>query len=144
MGFKNILVPYDASSYSERAFKKALDVAEKDNSKITVVTVIEGVYAANIGFSSKINPKIIREQTKAAEKFINRLKMAAEKRGVPFSLKILQGSSIVKTLVKFTKSHKPDLIVMGSHGRTGLNRLILGSVANDMVQHVECPIMVVK
>ncbi len=55
MSFKNILVPYDASGYSERAFKKALEIAEKDDSKITVVTVIQGVYAASIGFASKVD-----------------------------------------------------------------------------------------
>ena len=54
MSFENILVPYDTSGYSERALKNALELAEKNDSKITVVTVIEGVYASNIGFTSKM------------------------------------------------------------------------------------------
>lgn len=144
MSFKNILVPYDASGYSERAFKKALEIAEKDDSKITVVTVIEGVYAATIGFTLKTNPKIIQKQIKAAEKFITKLKLAAKKKGVPFSLKILQGTSIVKTLINFSNSRKFDLIVMGSHGRTGFSKFVLGSVANGIAQHSKCPVMIVK
>lgn len=144
MVFKNILVPYDGSGHSERAFKKALELAEKDDSKITVVTVIEGVYAANIGYTSKINPKIIQKQIKAAEKFITKLKLAAKKKGVFFSLKVLQGSSIVKTLVNFTNSRKFDLIVMGSHGRTGFSKLVLGSVANGVAHHAKCAVMIVK
>jgi len=144
MSFKNILVPYDASGYSERAFKKALEIAEKDDSKITVVTVIQGVYAASIGFASKVDQKIIQKQIKTADKFITKLKLAAKKKGIAFSLKILQGSSIVKTLVNFTNSRKFDLVVMGSHGRTGFSQLVLGSVANGIVQHLKCPVMIVK
>jgi nucleotide-binding universal stress UspA family protein len=144
MSFKNILVPYDASGYSERAFKKALDIAEKDDSKITVVTVIDGAYATTIGFTLKINQEIIQKQIKTAEKFITKLKLAAKKKGVPFSLKILHGASIVKTLVNFTNSQKFDLVVIGSHGRTGFSKLVLGSVANGIVQHVKCSVMVVK
>ena len=144
MSFKNILVPYDASGYSERAFKKALEIAEKDDSKITVVTVIQGVYAASIGFASKVDQKIIQKQIKTADKFITKLKLAAKKKGIAFSLKILQGSSIVKTLVNFMNSRKFDLVVMGSHGRTGFSQLVLGSVANGIVHHVKCPVMIVK
>jgi len=144
MSFKNILVPYDASSYSERAFKNALEIAEKDNSKITVVTVIEGVYAATIGFTLKTNPEIIQKQIKAAEKFITKLKLASRKKGVSFSFKIIQGSAIVKTLINFTKSGKFDLVVMGSHGRTGFSKFVLGSVANGIAQHAKCPVLIVK
>jgi nucleotide-binding universal stress UspA family protein len=138
------MVPYDASECSNRAFGHALEIAKKHESKITVVTVIEGVYAANIGFTTKIDPDVIKKQTKAAEKFIMKLKSAADREGVQFSLKILQGSSIVKTLVNFTKSKKFDLIVIGSHGRTGFNKFVLGSVSDGISCHVKCPVMIVK
>ena len=52
--------------------------------------------------------------------------------------------TIVKEIVNFAKSKKFDLIVMGSHGRTGLNKLILGSVANGVAQQAKCSVMVVK
>lgn len=144
MSYSNIMVPYDASECSNRAFGHALEIAKKHESKITVVTVIEGVYAANIGFTTKIDPDVIKKQTKAAEKFIMKLKSAADREGVQFSLKILQGSSIVKTLVNFTKSKKFDLIVIGSHGRTGFNKFVLGSVSDGISCHVKCPVMIVK
>ena len=143
MIFKNILVPYAATSFSNRAFQRALDIAKKDGSKITIFTVIEGQYSAIMSYS-KINLDIIKKQEKAAKKFIFALKSSAKKSNVPVFVKIKQGTTIVKEIVNFAKSKKFDLIVMGSHGRTGLNKLILGSVANGVAQQAKCSVMVVK
>ncbi len=143
MVFKNILVPYDATSFSNRAFRKALDVAKKDGSKITIFTVIEGEYSAIMGFS-KINPEIIKKQQRAAKKFIYNLESEAKKSNVSVAVKIKQGTMIIKEIINFAKSKKTDLIVIGSHGRTGLNKLILGSVANGVAQLAKCSVMVVK
>ena len=143
MIFKNILVPYDGTNFSNRAFQKALDVAEKDNSKITIFTVIEGEYSAVMGYS-KINPQVIKKQQTAAKKYICQLESKAKNSNVPVSVKIKQGTSIVKEIINFAKSKKSNLIVIGSHGRTGLNKLILGSVANGVAQQAKCSVMVVK
>lgn len=143
MVFKNILVPYDATSFSNRAFQKALDIAKKDNSKITIFTVIAGEYSAIRGFS-KNSPQVIKKQQSAAKKFIYKLESTAKSSNVPVSVKIKQGTIIVKEIINFAKSKKSDLIVIGSHGRTGLNKLILGSVANGVAQQAKCSVMVVK
>ncbi|MGY5149706.1 MAG: universal stress protein [Candidatus Nitrosopumilus sp. bin_68KS] len=143
MTFTNILVPYDGTGFSNRAFRKALDIAKRDGSKITILTVIEGEYSAITGHSA-INPQTIKKQQRVAKKLIYKLEQAAKKNDVLLSIKIKQGTSIVKEIINFTKSKKTDLIVMGSHGRTGLNKLILGSVANGVVQQAKCSVMVVK
>ncbi|KER06488.1 Universal stress protein [Marine Group I thaumarchaeote SCGC AAA799-E16] len=93
---------------------------------------------------SKINPQVIAKQKNAAKKLIRKLESTAKSNNVSISVKIKQGRSIIKEIVDFTKSHKIDLIVMGSHGRTGLSKLILGSVANGVVQQAKCSVMVVK
>jgi len=143
MIFKNILVPYDGTSFSNRAFQKALDIAKKDNSKITIFTVIEGEYSAIMGYS-KINPQVIKKQQSAAKKYIYKLESSAKNSGVSITVKIKQGTKIVKEILDFAKSKKFNLIVMGSHGRTGINKLILGSVSNGVVQQARCSVMVVK
>ncbi|MFQ5782496.1 MAG: universal stress protein [Nitrosopumilus sp.] len=143
MIFKNILVPYDATSFSNRAFRKALEIAKKDGSKITIFTVIEGEYSAVVGFS-KINPQVIKKMQSNAKKFIYKLESAAKNSNVPITVKIKQGTAIIKEIINFAKSKKIDLIVLGSHGRTGLNKLILGSVANGVTQQAKCSVMVVK
>lgn len=73
MNFSKILAPYDASGYSNRAFKNALEIAKKYDSRITVVTVIDWIYAANIAYVSKDDPNIIKKQIKSTEKIIMKL-----------------------------------------------------------------------
>lgn len=144
MNLKNILVAYDASGFSTRAFKSALDIAEPNKSKITLVTVVTGMYQPSIGFSMKLNKDVLEKQNKAMKKLVLHLQTAANKKGIRLSLKLLHNSSVSKAIRNYVKSHKFDLIVIGSHGRTGLNKVILGSVANDVAHKANIPVMVVK
>ena len=144
MDFKNILVAYDSSSFSNRAFKSTLDVAESNKSKITIATVITGVYQPSIGFTMKYSEKMLKKYTKTLQKTFSNLESAAKKKSIKISLKILQDPSVAKAITNYVNSHKFDLVVIGSHGRTGLNKMILGSVANSVTQKVKCPVMVVK
>ena len=68
----------------------------------------------------------------------------AEKLGLSIDSKIITSQSIVKSLVSFTQSNKIDLIVMGSHGRKGFDRMLLGSVVNGVSQKARCPVLIVK
>jgi len=141
--FKQILVAYDSSSFSNRAFKKALDIAEP-KSHITILTVITGIYQPSIGFSMKFNKDLLDKENKILKKIFSKLQDTAKKKDVNLSLKIIQDHSVSNAIIKYVNSHKYDLIVIGSHGRTGLNRIILGSVANTVVQQADIPVMVVK
>jgi nucleotide-binding universal stress UspA family protein len=144
MEFKNILVAYDSSGFSNRAFKSTLDIAEPNKSKITIVTVVTGIYQPSIGFSMKFNKDLLEKHTKILQKIFSDLQQAARKKGVTLSLKILQNPSVSKAIIDYVNTNKFDLIVIGSHGRTGLNRIILGSVANDVAHKANIPVMVVK
>jgi nucleotide-binding universal stress UspA family protein len=144
MSFKNILVAYDSSGFSNRAFKSALDIAEPNKSKITIATVVTGIYQPSIGFSMKYAEKTLEKHKKLIKKIFSKLESAANKKGISLSLKILQNPSVSNAILNYVNSHKYDLIVIGSHGRTGLNKIILGSVANDVAHKAKIPVMVVK
>ena len=144
MNLRNILVAYDASGFANRSFKSALDIAEPNKTKITLVTVVTGIYQPSIGFSMKLNPEILKKQNKAMKKLFSNLHTTAIKKGIHLSVRILHNPSVSKAIRNYVKSHKFDLIVIGSHGRTGLNKIILGSVANDVAHKAEIPVMVVK
>ena len=144
MDLKNILVAYDSSSFSNRAFKSALDIAEPKKSKITIVTVVTGVYQPSIGFSMKFSKDLLEKNTKMLKKLFSNLQTVASKKGINISLKILHNPSVSNAIINYVKSQKFDLIVIGSRGRTGLNKAILGSVANDIVNKANVPTMVVK
>lgn len=144
MPFKNILVPYDSSSHSEHAFKVALNMAQKYNSKITVVSVLSSISPGHWNCSSDPPQQVFRKARIGVRRDFQGLESTARNVNVSFAQKILEDVSISKTLVTFAESKKFDLIVMGSHGRTGLKRLFLGSVANGVAQVVKCPVLIVK
>ncbi|MDH3502442.1 MAG: universal stress protein [Nitrosopumilus sp.] len=144
MDLKNILVAYDSSGFSNRAFKSALEIGEPNKTKITLLTVVTGIYQPSIGFSMKFNKEILQKHNKVLKKLFAVLETAAKKKDISISLKILQNPSVSKAIIKYVNSNKFDLIVIGSHGRTGLNKMILGSVANDVAHKSNIPVMVVK
>ena len=142
--FKNILVPSDLSGASIRAFKVALDIAEKYDSKITIITCVEGDAWHHKFYDSRIDEQLIKKQTKAAEKAMEKMEIKANKSGIKIKLQILKSISVIKDITSFAKTRKIDLIVMSSHGRTGLDKLILGSVANGVIQQTKCPVLLLK
>ncbi len=145
MVFKNILVPYDSSECSLRAFKIATEMVKKFNSKLTVVTVIPKSYLtigrySNVGYDEIL----LKEQRDSANSALSKLDSIAKKQGIDLAIDILESNSVVKQIVLFAKSEKFDLIVMGTHGRTGLSKLILGSVANGVSQRVSCNVLLIR
>ena len=144
MLFTNILVPYDLSSPSTQAFKVALDVAQKYNSKITLITCVERDAWHHKFYDARADAELLKKQSKAAKKSMEKLENMANKVGVNLKLQILKSNSVVKDITTFAKSRKMDLIVMSPHGRTGLDKLILGSVANGVIQRTRCPVLLIK
>ena len=144
MLFQNILVPVDLSTQSIRAFKVALDVAKKYNSKITILTCLELDASHHLYFEARPSSQQIKKQSKVVKKHFKMLEYIAEKNNISIKSKILTSGSAVNNIVTFAKSQKHDLVVIGSHGRTGFDKLLLGSVANGVVHRVKCPVLIVK
>jgi nucleotide-binding universal stress UspA family protein len=144
MLFQNILVPVDLSNQSTRAFKVALDVAKKRNSKITILTCLEIDASHHLYYVSGASSQQIKKQSKVVKKHFKKLESLAEKNNISVKSKILTRGSAVNNIVSFAKSQKHDLIVIGSHGRTGFDKLLLGSVANGVSQKTKCPVLIVK
>ena len=144
MEFRNILVAFDSSSFASRAFKNALEIADPNKSKITIATVVTGIYQPSIGFSMKYRKELLEKHSKVLKKIFSGLQAQAQKKGLSLTLKILYDPSVSKAILNYVNSRKFDLVVIGSHGRTGINKVILGSVANEVTQKAKCPIMVVK
>ena len=143
MSFKNILVPYDGSRCSNRAFKISLELAKKHRASIKIVTCIQAtqkIGLMSIGYDNSVFVK----HKKAVKKDLLKLEKIADKVGIKSNGTIIVAQSIVKPILSFAKSRKIDLIVMGSHGRTSLDKLFLGSVANGVLNRAPCPILIIK
>jgi len=68
----------------------------------------------------------------------------ADKKNITTKSQILKSKSVVNDIISFAKSRKYDLIVIGSHSKTGFDKLLLGSVANGVSQKSKCPVLIVK
>ena len=142
--FQNILVPFDLSTQSTRAFKVALDIAKCRDSKITLLTCLEGDAWHHKYYDARADAELIKKQKKVSKKHLEKLEFLAEKNNVSVKSQIITSKSVVNDIVNYAKSRKYDLIVIGSHGRTGFDKLLLGSVAHAVSQKSSCPILIVK
>jgi len=142
MLFKNILVPYDGSSHSKHAFKVALDMAKKYNSKLSMLTVLDT--SSGYWGHSTIWDKAMGSAKNLVTKEFESFKSAAKKAKVLFHSEIIESHSVTKTIVSFAKSKKIDLIVMGAQGIAGWDKLILGSVTDSVIHRVRCPVLIVR
>ena len=144
MMFQNILVPIDLSNQSTRAFKIALDIAKKYHSKVILLTCIEKNTSNHLYYSLITSPRLLKKRIEVAKKHFEKLESIAKKNNVSVRSKIITSISPTNTIVTFAKSKKQDLVVIGSHGRTGFNKWLLGSVANGISQKINCPVLIIK
>ena len=144
MVFKNILVPYDGSAYSYRAFNKAVEISKQHDSKLKVVACLD---IANLGgwyIDKRINKDIMKKAKYLTEKLFSKLDGIAKKNSISVDFKIIESKNTVKSLIVFAKSKNIDLIVMGSSGRGGFDKVLLGSVSNGIMQKAKCPVLIIK
>ena len=141
---KKILVPFDGSEFSQKAFQKGLEVAEKFESNLIVLTVIQSKISDSTGMSLERVQEIQDEEEDAATTVLKKLESQANAKNVSFSMEIIHNPSTPDGIIVFAESNNVDLIVIGSHGRTGFRKLVLGSVANGVLSHAKCPVLVTK
>lgn len=142
---KRILVALDGSDFSFRAAKYAIKIAKMANAEIFFMhSVVNPPYGDPRSAGMMISA-YIKEATELAELwYINAGNMASEQ-GVKFTAEtIFDVASASDSIVNYAESKKVDLIVVGTKGRTGLKRLILGSVASGVVTHASCPVLITR
>lgn len=145
MAYQNILVPVDGSETSYAAVTQAAELAKAFGGKITVVQVLalDPYIAAEYISATQTNDLIER----ARASVLKTLEEAAAKfsdLGIPVEAKLLEGQVVHREVIREAETSKADLIVIGSHGRTGLKRLFLGSVAQSVLGEAHIPVLVVR
>ena len=141
---KNILVPFDGSGYSEKAFEKALEITSKFDSELTALTVLHAKLEDSSGVSIQRLGEIQEEQINEATTMLKNLEEKAKSKNVQLSIKVIHNPSSAEGILSYADNNNVDLIVMGSHGRTGLRKIVLGSVASNVVGHAKCPVLITK
>ena len=108
------------------------------------MTVIQSKISDSAGMSLQRLEEIQDEQENAAMAMLKKLETMAKAKNISFSIKIIHNPSSSDGIVTFADNNSIDLIVMGSHGRTGLRKIVLGSVANGVIGHANCSILITK
>jgi nucleotide-binding universal stress UspA family protein len=146
--FRNILVPTDGSSPSRKAIKRAVQLAREQKAKITGFYVGPAwqlpVYA-ELAPMEVISPKAHAAAVKkTANRILRAVKKAAASGRVPCRCRHVMGDHAYAEIVKAARRYRCDLIVIASHGRRGISRLLLGSVTSKVLAHSSIPVMVCR
>jgi len=143
ISIKNILSPIDYSIFSERALTYAIEFAEKYKAKLYLIRVLDiGIY--EIDDTELYSVNIVEKET--IDKLRKRLLRCVneETKGrISVEAIIVQGVPFSE-IIKASKEYKIDLIVLGTHGRTGLSHAIMGSVAEKVVRKAPCPVLTIR
>ena len=138
---KKILIAHDGSKYSQKALKKAVELATQLGSSIVVLSVIPELRLTEL---SPLDQGRFQEALEVeTKKILERVKASLKKKSVPVKTVIRQGNA-AEMILETAKKLRVGLIVIGSHGRHGVERFLLGSVSTNVVEHADRPVMVVK
>jgi nucleotide-binding universal stress UspA family protein len=147
--FSKILVGIDGSAASLDASRYAIAIAKKYNSQLIAIFVLHlhGIRSVSSTFitAPTYGVTAFEEEKRAAQDWLDRIKAESLGEGVEPDTEIVEGpTSVEATIVEYAEREGVNLIVIGTRGRTGFKRLLLGSVALGVVTYSHCPVMVVK
>ncbi len=148
--FKHILLPTDGSKLSDKAVKQAIKVAGALGAKITAVNVL-GEYNLHLQDEGFVMPEIpaLKKRFEEAEaarakKILDAVRKSASEAGVECDAVTVTSDVPYDAIIKQAKKSGCDLIMMASHGRKGLEGLLLGSETAKVLTHSKIPVLVVR
>jgi universal stress protein A len=145
MEIKTILVPTDFSDYAEYAYKWALGMATDNQAKIVLFHAAPTM--SYIAYPEAVYyPDLVRMEQDIVTDAEKRVTEFAAKKGassIPVETRVAIGEAVSEICQAAEREHA-DLIIMGSHGRTGFSHVLLGSVAERVVRHASCPVLVAR
>jgi nucleotide-binding universal stress UspA family protein len=143
--FKHILVPIDGSPTSELAVDKAIGLARAFDSAVTTIYVVDPYPFTGVGADFAYGQGQYLNAAKAsATQALANARKAMEDAGVKVTTATVEAHDVWRGILEAAQSGGADLIVMGSHGRRGIKRLLLGSQASDVLARSKVPVLIVK
>jgi nucleotide-binding universal stress UspA family protein len=143
---RRVLLPTDFSGCANFALPYAAAIARAANATVICLNVVEPIVPA-VGYSGMAETMPIAEMSEqmedSAERELPDVMNCEDLRGLKVEEVIGHGDAAAE-IVRVADEHEVDLIVISSHGRTGLGRIIFGSTAEAVVRHARCPVLVVK
>ncbi|WP_410509459.1 universal stress protein [Methanosarcina hadiensis] len=140
--FKKVMIATDGSVCSRMAANNAIKLARLSGGTVYAVYVVSTDYFSSMAVDFDWE-RMCEALKKEGKKAVNYVKRAGEMEGVKVETVLLKGHP-ADELIRHAEKEAMDIVVMGSLGKTGLDRILLGSVAENTVRHSKVPVMVVK
>ena len=143
--FKHILVPIDGSDTSQAALDKAAGLAQAFGARVTAIFVIDPYPFTGVGADFAYGQDQYLTAARAeAVAAIDAAQARLQQAGVPVDTQVVESHAVWRGILETAEQLGADLIVMGSHGRRGLEKLVLGSVAQSVLSHTRINTLVVR
>ena len=143
--YQRILVPIDGSTISDHALDEAIKFAQQQNAQIKLVYVLEDIwYLDNENYLSYA--ELTESIRRSGEKILMQAQNKLQQAGITVDTKLLEarGERVANVIVAEAKKNLADLIIIGTHGRSGFSRMFLGSVAEGVVRTAHIPVLLIR
>jgi nucleotide-binding universal stress UspA family protein len=138
LGFERLLLATDGSESAQAAVREAIGIASVCSSSMLVLSVVE----VNPEYEA-LAPRIVEQAEEEARKHVESIRETVVKAGLDCETVVHRGEEPYRFIIEEASKRRIDMIVMGSHGRTGLKRLMMGSVTARVIGHAPCKVLVV-
>jgi len=146
--YKHILIATDGSELSDKAVDSGLALAALSGAKVTAFKVVprypRSYFDGGVAVESSEIQRVEQQWSDAAQGLLDKVKERGNASGVVVDTAIVQSDLIAEAVITTAKERECDLIVMASHGRNGLKRLLLGSETQHVLTHSHIPVLVLR
>jgi nucleotide-binding universal stress UspA family protein len=146
--YKRILVPTDGSTLSRKAVKSAVELAASVGAEVVALNVVPryptSYFEGGISVSDSEVARVEKQWAEQGQALADEVEKAAEKAGVIAKAVTVRSDLVAEAIMAAAKKNKCDLIVMASHGRRGIKRLLLGSETQHVLTHGTIPVLVLR
>jgi nucleotide-binding universal stress UspA family protein len=146
--YKRILLATDGSSLSKKAHKAALSMAELTGADLFALKVVPRYPMSYFEGAMPVDAAVVAEVEEkwhdAAKKLLEEFATSSSGKGITTKVLVVKSDLVAESIVNAAKKHKCDLIVMASHGRRGLKRVLLGSETQHVLTHSHVPVLVLR
>ncbi|MFA5810634.1 MAG: universal stress protein [Thermoleophilia bacterium] len=137
----NILIAHDGSEQADKALKRAAEIATGSKASLSILSVVPDLCMMEL--SDDDCKKMYEVMTAESQKKLEAVKARLSQEGVNVDIEVRFGNA-VETILDACTEKKIDMVVVGSHGRHGAKKFLLGSVSSKIVRHAPCEVLVVK
>ncbi len=146
--YKRILVATDGSKLSKKAVDHALDLADLTGAEVVALKVVpkypQTYFEGGVAVEPKEVAAIEQQWVSEAQEAVNAVQAAGQKRQVKVKPMTVKSDLVAEAIISAAKRSKCDLVVMASHGRKGIKRLLLGSETQHVLTHSHIPVLVLR